>query len=332
MKKTHPLLDNDRWRFSQPDLGFEAEYTAISKADGKKKTHKISTTNTCREGIINNVRASFMQQVTNLKSLQEGGWRKGGRIEMAADVDLTEKKRKKAVVLRIQWYKGWMGHFPGGDTFPAETFLQVCDVVMGPVCVLLGPWRAQGDWWKTSPDDAKYRFGRNGNDYVHWKGSDNWFLAHPATMGIATGLYRQCYHLCGAGLAPEILKTLDPGEVDEVMSTGSQKLALRLVKRTRPYIEVPAGCGASRVNYAFTLGFWRRLIRLQRAIRHHGYEKALGQDFSEGWCLLGKGTEWSGLWRFWGDEGQLTDHHRHLMKMGAPRRATSGSKPATKNS
>jgi hypothetical protein len=329
MKKEHPLLANERWGFNQPDLGFTASYTAVPKGGGKSKTHSITTSNTCREGIITNTRSYLQNHLTNKKECVNNSWAKSPGLAVTHDIDLT-KEEKKATELRIQWHSGYMQDWPTPAS--VEEFIRVCDVVMGPVCVLLGPWRPKGDWWKTDPS-TQPQVVSGGAQYVHWRGSDNWFLAHPATVGIATALYRQCYHLCGTGLGPKIIKTLKPSEVEEVMSNNSQRLALQLVKRTRPYIEVPIGKGASRVNYAFTLGLWRRLIRLQRAVRRHdGYERALGQDFAEGWFLANKGYAWNGLWRFWGDEEELTDHHRHLMKMGAPRRAASGGKPAPKNS
>jgi hypothetical protein len=167
--------------------------------------------------------------------------------------------------------------------------------------------------------------------YAHWGGSDNWFLAHPATVAIATGLYRQCFHLCGAGIADQIFDAISEEEIKEVMSTGSQRLALQATKATRPFIEVPVGRNGFRGNYAFAKGFWRRLIRLQRAIRRGGYEAAMGQTFEEGWGILDhEATEWSGLYGFWGDEEDLTDKHRHLMKAGEPRRRRKvGGKSAT---
>jgi len=105
-------------------------------------------------------------------------------------------------------------------------------------------------------------------------------------------------------------------------------LALLLIKKTRNWIEVPVGENGYRVNYSFPLGFWRRLIRLQRAIRKVGYEETIGQTFHEGWATTG-GTEFRGAYSFWGDEGELTNHHKHLMKIGAPRRQTRVTKSAS---
>ena len=104
------------------------------------------------------------------------------------------------------------------------------------------------------------------------------------------------------------------------MSANSQKQALLLLKKMRMWVEVPTGTNGYVQNYAFPFGFWRRLIRLQRAIRRHGYEGALGQTFEAGWALTG-GSAYYGAYHFWGED-ENTEHHEHLMEMGAPRRKT----------
>jgi len=330
LKKKHPLARNEKWKFSQPRVGFRAHYVAVDEKSGTKQVLGLSAANTCREGIISDARGAFQTRLTNLTEVSEfrgkNGWDCAGKPPEwvpTGSCDLIDPAgKKKPAELKLQWHPNWMKDW-NDQNFKVETFLRVCDVVIGPVAVLLGPWRPRGDkWWRTDPKAAVHKSGDQ--EYVHWQGSDNWFLAHPATMAIATGLYRQCFHLCGAGIADEVIDTLSEEEVAEVMSTNSQRLALQFVKRTRAWIEVPVADHAYVVNYAFPFGFWRRLIRLQRAIRQHGYEESLGQTFHDGWALTGQSGEWLGAYGFWGTEGELTDHHRHLMKMGAPRRKTSG--------
>jgi hypothetical protein len=315
MADKHPLIGNEKWFFNQPEVGFRAPYVAVDKA-GKKTDLVLEVGSTCREGLINDARETFQSRLTNVREVNAAAsnW-KAERPELVEKqrVDLTQSKNAQ---LKLQWHPNWMKK----DQFTQETFLKVCDVVIGPVAVLLGPWRAEGEWWRTDPKEAEQL--RGDQKYVFWNGTDNWFLAHPATAAIATGLYRQCFHLCGAGVAEEILNTISEEEIFEVMSTNSQKQALLLIKKTRPWIEVPVGENGHQINYAFPLGLWRRLIRLQRAIRRVGYEESLGQTFHEGWGTTGKFT-YNGAFGFWGTEGELTDSHRHLMKVGAPRRKTS---------
>jgi hypothetical protein len=320
-KERHPLIGNPAWVFTQPRVGVQAQYVAVDLESGDREVQGLRIADTCREGVILSIRTMFQNRLTNQKKILDMGWQTHKPKWVATkDCDLLDYKGKKEVSsVLIQWHQSWM---KGWEDFPVEKFLRVCDVVLGPVSVLLGPWRPAGDaWWKTDP--MKALASHKGQNYIHWNGTDNWFLAHPATAAIATGLYRQCFHLCGAGVADQVIETLSEEEVTEVMSTNSQGLALSLIKKTRPWIEVPVGGNGYKINYAFPFGFWRRLIRLQRAVRRYGYEEALGQSFHEGWGTLG-GSDFRGMYSFWGAEGELTDHHKHLMRVGAPKRGSRG--------
>lgn len=332
----HPLVGNPKWIFNQPNVGFRARYVAVS-AEGERGVRLMQAATTCREGVINQMRQALQSSLTNAEEYaaakKKVGWSdkaKGAVHKVVKRVDLEALDGKaEPTSLKIQWHECWMKDWKEASV---ETFIRVCDVVMGPVMVLLGPNRPIGpDWWRTDPETALESEGKE-DKYVHWYGSDNWFLAHPVTLSIVTGLYRQCFHLCLTGLADEIIATISQDEINAVMSTNDHRLALSLIKRTRPYIEVPAGVNGNRVNYPFALGFWRRLIRLQRAIRRVGYEEALGQNFATGWALISGEGEWRGVYNFWGDEGELTDNHRHLMRIGAPRRKQSGEKVADRSS
>ncbi len=326
-EQEHPLYKKESWIFNQPDVGVRAHYLAIEhEVDKPRKTVlTVESASTCREGVIQNLRQVFQKRLTNLDAVNEsqvGGWdssRKKTDWVMTRTCDLESLTAKKEPTeLKIHWHKNWLKEM--GPDFPIEKFLQVCDRVLGPIAVLLGPYRPEGDkWWRTDPEKAVRMAGEN--KYVYWQGSDNWFLFHPATLGIALGLYRQCFHLCGAGVADEIIKSVSEDEISEVMSANSQKQALLLLKKMRMWVEVPLGTNGFVQNYAFPFGFWRRLIRLQRAIRRHGYEEALGQTFEEGWALTG-GISFHGTYSFWGEE-ENTNHHEHLMEMGAPRRKAS---------
>ncbi len=336
--KKHPLLSNEKWLFSQPEVGIKAHYLAVDRETGKKENLSLQAASTCREGVVSKIRETFRTRLTNqtlARQTDQVGWKeKRPRWAVTKDCDFAgQTDAKKAAELSIVWYAHWMSqpaaYNPG---FSIEEFIKVCDIVLGPVAVLLGPGRPTGSWWKTDPEKALV--GDGGKlKRAYWKGSDNWFLAHPATVGIATGLYRQCFHLCAAGVAEEIIESVSDDEIEEVMSTNSQKLALLLIKKTRPWIEVPVpeGRGGYQVNFAFPIGFWRRLIRLQRAVRQVGYEESLGQNFHEGWSTTSGTSTWTGIYTFWGTVDEPTSHHEHLMKAGAPRRRTrvKPSKKAT---
>jgi hypothetical protein len=317
-RKKHPLSENQSWRFNQPEIKIESFYTAVNRKTGRKTALRVGGSDTCRETTICNVRNTFTGHLTNHREL--AGIAYDERVKLARitrDGDLESKV--DLTILSCHWHQNWM---KGWEDFPVEKFIRVCDIILGTTSILLSPWRRRGDWWKTNPDTALLGDPIDSR-WVSWQGSDNWPLAHPATMAIALGLFRQCFHLCGAGVADQIIEAVSEDETTEVMSNNSQKLALRLINRVKPWIEVPVGSGGFRVNYAFPLGTWGRLIKLQRAIRRHGYEKALGQDFHTGWGLPSS-SPYDGLHTFWGGEedDNLTEHHHHLMRVGAPRRAT----------
>lgn len=337
-ERKHPLAENPNWIFTKPDVGFRAHYLAVGreKRDSKKTILTVETSDSCRETVISNLQAALRNRlavrcgtVLEEQRLKGLGRRPTRDWTIVRDCDLKDPAgKKKHSELKIQWHSRWMR--AGGVGFPSvEKFLQVCDRILGPVAVLLGPWRPEGnEWWRTDPGKALRLKGSQ--KYVHWRGSDNWFLAHPATVAIATGLYRQCFQLCSAGMADRIIADISEEEISEVMSTNSQKQALLILrKKTRPWIEVPAGVGGHETHYPFPLGSWSRLIRLQRAIRKYGYEESIGQSFHEGWDityveLYPGGSICSGVHTLWGEEDELTEHHRHLMKIGAPGRKTRG--------
>ena len=131
--------------------------------------------------------------------------------------------------------------------------------------------------------------------------------------------------LCRAGFADQILESVDQKEIEECLSSGSWRQALLIIRKTRPYIEVPVGKKGRVGNYVFPLGYWQRMHRLQIGARRHGYETLLDQDFTTGWSLEMKGTNWTGLYNFWGEKGKPSEAHSRLMKLGKPRSKESGS-------
>ncbi len=328
-QREHPLLRNEHWLYSQPEVGFRSYYRVVSRETGQESVRKAVSMNSCREGLIHDTRTTYLGQLTNWNAVREArgsNWQGGEdtvSLQGTGDVDFSVplEDPKHRTALRISWHPNW---FSGDIVFSVADFLGVCDRILGPVCILLSVTRPAGkDWWRTSSTDATERM--QGQDYTVWYGSDNWLLTHPTTMSIATGLYRQCFHLCNAGVAREILKSVSEAEVAKMMSTNSQKLAILMTKKVRSWIEVPPAPSGNRRNYPFPLGLWRRLMHLQRGIRRHGYESVLGEDFHTSWRTTNLDmTAHTGVFSFWGDvegdEDGGSTRHRHLMEQGAPRR------------
>jgi hypothetical protein len=304
----HVLTGNPLWRFSKPYVGFKTNYTTVEKNTDQRQVKALAIADTCRETVIYNTREILRSTLTNVGNRSMHSTPKEVRM-----LDLSDPETSSSAALCV--------YIGGADQEKLREFLHICDVVLGPVCVLLDPNRQKGTWWRTDPEAALVSIGPSARTYVAWQGSGNWFLAHPTLMAIATGLYRQCYQLFRAGMYDQINGLFQHGEVRRVMTARNRALALRMLRVTRPYIEVPAGEGGSSANYAFPAGkmrSWRRLLRLQRAVIRHGYRETFDQTFGEGWGLAGSLYELTGVYDFWGEEGELTGAHKHLMKVGAP--------------
>lgn len=318
----HPLAQEEDWVFAQPDVGFSTHYVAVDCETGERQVRSIASANTCREGVIYNIRRGLQENLC--RKVQPRGkkdeW--SFKFQQTKEVDLQDPAAKEAGMSAMRINRSAFNRKVLSKRFLGK-FIKATDIVMGPLCVLLAHHRPEGDWWRTNPEEILL------GPYVYWYGLDNFFLQHPALVSILTGLYRQIALVCRAGHTDEIIASVDYREVEECLSTNNWKQALAIVKGTRPWIEVPCAKHASTVNYPFPPGYWQRLQRLQRGARRHGYEKILGQSFVEGWALEEKGTQWTGSYNFWGQKGELTDAHRQLMELGRPsRRKKSGNKPA----
>lgn len=319
----HPLAKSEAWVFAQPEVGFSTHYVAVNLETGQREVRSISNLASCREGVVYNIRQGLQGSLCQKKHANsKAEWE--FTFHQIKEVDLRDPVAKEAGRTIMKINRSALHAKVLSNCF-LRKFAKACDIVMGPVCVMLGMHRPEGDWWRTDPEKILE------NSHLCWYGSDNFFLQHPVLVSIVTGLYRQVALACRAGYADQILASVDYQEVEECLSTNNWKQSLAIIKETRPWIEVPCAKGGGVVNYPFPPGYWRRLKCLQRGARRHGYEKVLGQNFVDGWALEAKGNHWSGLYNFWGQEGELTQAHRQLMELGKPlRRKKSGAKPASR--
>jgi hypothetical protein len=273
--------------------------------------------------MIYNIRQGLQKGLCQKVSTGRKDWQFS--LRQTQDVDLADPAAKRAGMTVMKIHRNAFKQKVLSQRLLGH-FAKTADVVMGPICVLLGHSRPEGEWWRTDPDKILV------NSYLHWYGSDNFFLQHPALVSLVGGLYRQIALLCRAGLAEEVINSVDYREVEECLSSNDWRLALAITKAARPWIEVPCAQHGYVANFPVPLEngwYWRRLQRLQRGARRHGYEKLLGQNFTEGWALEAKGTQWSGLYSFWGQKEEPTEAHRRLMELGRPlRRKKSGNKQA----
>ena len=316
----HPLKGDEKWVFAQPDVGFNTHYVSVHQKTGEREVRSISNASSCREGVVHNIRGGLQSglclKVNTGPKEWEFAW------QQIKDVDLADPSAKEPGMTLLKIQRTTFTQKALSKKF-LEEFVQVADIVAGPVCVLLSTGRPEGEWWRT-PADKVLQDG-----FIYWYGSDNFFMQHPVLVSLVSGLYRQVALLCRAGRAKEIIASVDYKLIEECLSSGAHESALEIISQTRPWIEVPIGKHGNEVNYPFPVGHWRRLKCLQRGRRRHGYPKLLGQDFCEGWNLLKKANEWTGMYSFWGRESEVTDKGRQLIELGKLiRRKKSGGKPA----
>lgn len=330
---THPLTNNPQWLFWQPYIGARATVLVL-QGDDNAEIHALSSLSTCREVIVTNIRQG-LRNLVMVPKVPQGQpswnkvWRRQSRIRLY-DPRLLEGL-KGANGLRV--HKNGLKSAPSKDPAPerdrVQEFLQVCDAICGLPSVLLSHYRPEGEWWR-SPEEHP-------GEHVHWSGTDNWFMRHPALLGLATGLVRQAALLVAYGFGPQVLEGVERNRVEEALTSADWRLAYELVLKLRPWIEVPVGTGGAQRNYPVPMGFWNRFDCLQRAQRRHNYREVFGTGFYDSWALPKQpekngGQQWSGAFSFWGERGNYTEAHRRLMNLGKPNRRSRGGKVSSGDS
>ena len=328
--ETHPLEGNEKWTFFQPNVGIKSHYlTREIEVDAPEEiVRSITHGSTCREGLINNVRAAFQALTTEKTSVGERAWQL--EPKKTFDIVLDDEKIRGPGMSRLWIDARWLrpeDYDPASGGFDKkfrriklDEFLKVADIVVGLPAALLNPDRASGEWWRTDPEKA-LAGGR-----IYWDGADNTVLQHPAVMAVLTGLYRQAFCLCHGGFGPQILETGSYEEVRGAIDAAEWKPIFGQCEKFRPWINVPVPNGGYPQNFAFPwhppkskrVSYWQRFVRLQRALRRHGFNEVLGEDICSGWALLDKGTQYSGAYSFWGEEKKLTGAHKRVMQLGRP--------------
>lgn len=319
----HPLDGNSDWVFHKPGLSVKIKYATVhigSKDATKVSEHTLTGAYQCREVLIGDTRQAFKRLTTTLEAPPDGPhWNK-------------ILKQVKRVVLDHESVLGpedCLLSISSVTSAPAEEvkqFLKVADIVAGIPLALLNPKTRSKDWWDKLLDNRS-QFTR-----FAWLGTDNGILQHPAFFSIATGLIRQAFLLHRCGFGEEILESGNHEEVLEAIISNDTKALLKQAEVFRPWINVPiASRSEGLVNFPFPwvkpqakkVSYWQRFIRLERAIRKHGLNAVIGEDFTQGWDLLGKNICYSGAYSFWGAGSNLTESHKRIMKLGQPKKKSN---------
>jgi hypothetical protein len=322
---THPLTDNAKWIFWQPYIQVKSTVLLMDSmkiANDEGKLIAPVSQSTCREGVLSNMRSYLWKQV--MSEEREGYKKTFKRLHRLRlfDARLHEDMQgANEIRINANGLKPKGKHTEPLSQETIEEYLLVADALVGIPSVLLSHRRPEGEWWRTDPTTCQH------GEYIHWGGTDNWFMRHPTLLAISTGLARQAALLTAHGLGDQVLDRVDRAEVEEVLTTGDWKLATGLCNKLRDFIEVPNGAGGAFQNYPFPFGQWKRFDRLQRAQRRHNYEKVFGGNLYDCWGLNPEqaGGSWSGSFAYWGNPGAENENFNLLMKLGEPRRRAKGA-------
>lgn len=317
----HPLQDNPRWLFHQPNMRFESKYILRNLETGAESVKDIQAGFTCREQLIGAIRTPFAQ-FTTTHTQKPRSYEMETKV--VSEIKLEDERLLGAGLTRFSVLLPRKS--PAEDEKAvAASIAKVADLVAGIPLLLLNPRRQAGGWWRTPEPYAGYNRGTGFFSAV-WLGSDNSVLRHPALLSVGMGLFRQAYLLHYAGMAEAVLASVPHEEVAEVLDAADWRRALGIVEKLRPWIQVPPGKNGAPHHYPFpwyqrsgikSVSYWQRLIRLHRALRRHDFETVL-QPLREGWNLSGTTASYTGAFNFWGEGKNLTEAHKRLMTLGKP--------------
>lgn len=297
--ETHFLGRNSTWIFDQAEIHISIPF--LIQKDGYSYEDSVQATHICRESIIFILQEKLRHKCV---SPQSGGYTGKKTADLEISLSPAEMRLRSSPLRREK----------------AQEFLDVADVVAGIPALLLNPDRRPGDWSQVRTEEEP-----------HWQGIDGAVLHHPVLISIVTGLFRQAWALCRASQADAIREQVPREEVVEALVKADRGMALRLLERARPWIQVPKGGGGGLRHYpipwyarqAKQVSYWQRFIRLQRSLERYGFDKVFGGDLYHRWGItFGRpsGAVVSGVYAYMGMKGNLTAHHKRVMELGAPRK------------
>lgn len=332
----HPLMGAVGWVFTQPYMHVHSSVMIKDLKTEEEIKLNITSYAHCREGAISEIRTAMQRRCTNQIKKGDKAWEVALKPTCSISLDDARCLGVGDTVLSVHDTLDYKTKQYGIKDERLEEFLRVCDAIVGIPALLLNPNRKPGDWWRTDHNKAiKPQAGDS--RYIGWNGADNAFLRHPALFASMAGLFRQAFWLCKAGFGSKVLKELDYGRVEKVLTDPSWKEALELAESLKTWISVPVPAGGATSNVSFPwyprsakqVSYWQRFIRLQRALHRHSTDEVFGGDIFEGWALLNKGTQFSGAFTYWGEAKKLTPAHKHLMELGKPKEKANEAEQAS---
>lgn len=328
-KEPHPLTGNPKWLHVQPMMSVSFPYFVTPLPSGDPESKTLLANDTCRERLISTFRTAFQQASTQKEPvgpMEPWAWKRSPTATIS-----FESKAKDPQIAKLSIHRGGYHLQAGRIDTDVDLFLQAVNAIVGTSCVLFDPTRPKGDWWRTPADKS---VNPQNGEMVSWFGTTNFFAIHPVLTAIVLGLYRQAAILVSIGYGEKIVNAVPRAEIEAAITDCDWRKALANAEALRPWIEVPLpkAVGTNPFNFAFPTGYWRRYVRLHRALRRYGFGKVFGEDFCANWDLLHPPSKTiTGLYTFWGWEGQYSEQHNALMRLGKPlkRKTASAEKSDT---
>ncbi len=304
-KRSHPLSKEEEWFFAQHHVELRSVLFRIAQPKVYPKVTNrrmvIRGESSCREGLIHGIRRSIAKALGR----EMGGlysWNREYTRHSDPDMDRECLKQPGQSWVGVQQthitgmrympnpqykVKGSYSrnqklvrrNLPGGATEDeVESFLRMCDAVVGPITVLLNPDRYQGNWWWTGVEDA-----RRGNGMLRWYGIDNTAAWHPALASLYTGLVRQCAFMARTGVADRVLSDVEGLNLEECLNESDDVLARKIVKKMGKWIAVPNPKSGSVGNIPVPVDTLGKIMDLHKVIYDRGFEATFGKSFIVGW-------------------------------------------------
>ena len=324
-------------RYYQPCIGFVAHFRAEPvegnsedanpkvekprRGPGRRRRvprsptqgHKIHLYNDCREGLIWDLKEIFQDHVVEWARAGANSWTRVPVVSHTIDLESAALKQPGRTYL----FMGDEEDYPNTNCCARpcciDGKIETLDALVGPLAVLLNNDRYVGNWWTTNPEEST-----QSRNEIRWYGTDNFFLRHSTLLSLMMGMFRQALLLFQQNLNNGLLKAVRRKDVEDCLTNADPELAMRILTRLRPWIEVPCGPHMG-VHYPFPRGHWSQLRLLHRAIYKHGYDEVFGMNVEASWQMGAQGRYEvpSGPRVYWGRDGSRPNAAtKRLAKLG----------------
>lgn len=306
IRNPHPLDNNKKWQCFQPYMRIDVKFPL-----GEEDFKQLEISNTCREGIISSIYGYLRSSCCKQNPAPGGYWAR----KTAVHLKPTLLERMEEIIPSWKLSISPSALSPKTGTPPGEgdleKFYSLVDTVAGNLTLLLDPYPYKKG--ALVPGNG----GKKGS-LLRYRGIGPGILYHPALVAIALGLYRQAAFLLHAGVADEVLASVDQDRVRLAIASVDRELARENVEKCIKWICVPyplsgfdVGSVTRSENYTF-IPFpkgYRQRLRSMVAACQKDYKAVYGENVETSWALAGDmGLNFNGVWGWLGKAHKKSDN------------------------